>query len=56
MNRKREIPFAFTASDFERAVVAVNESIKSKNGSIVEIKAGTANGNAVGIIVVEEQV
>lgn len=56
MRRKLEIPFAFNAASFKEALSSLNASIASRNGKLIEVKVGQAEGHEVGLIVVEEDV
>ncbi len=54
MKQERDIPFAFDAADFKRALEDVAESIAKRKGKILRIRADKAGGHDIGVIVVEE--
>ena len=56
MRRKRQIPFAFDRNDFSRAVAEVEKSKANRNGKVIDISKGKVEGEAVGIILIEEDV
>ena len=56
MRRKREIVFAFDANNYQIALASMQDSIATRNGVLIELKAGKVGGFDIGIIVVEEDV